>query len=49
VHLASDTSLDGFLDSFKMFGPEGVAIADKYNSDNKPVVTEVISASCCCA
>jgi hypothetical protein len=38
-------SLDGFLDNFKMFGPQGIAIADKYNSQNKPVVTEVISAS----
>jgi hypothetical protein len=38
-------SLDGLLDTFKLFGPQGVAIADKYNSDNKPVVTEVIGAS----
>jgi hypothetical protein len=41
----SITSLDGFLDTFKMFGPQGIAIADKYNSDNKPVATEVIGAS----
>jgi len=39
------TSLDGLLDAFKTFGPQGVAIADKYNSDNKPVVTEIIGAS----
>jgi hypothetical protein len=39
------TSLDGFLDTFRMFGPEGIAIADRYNSDGKPVVTEVIGAS----
>jgi hypothetical protein len=38
-------SLDGFLDTFKMFGSQGVAIADKYNSDSKPVVTEVIGVS----
>jgi len=41
----SITALDGFLDTFQMFGPQGVAIADKYNSDNKPVETEVIGAS----
>jgi hypothetical protein len=39
------TSLDGLLAAFKMFGPQGIAIADKYDSDGKPVVTEVISAS----
>jgi len=44
AHLTID-SLDGFLDNFRMFGPQGVAIADKYDSDNKPVVTEVIGAS----
>jgi hypothetical protein len=38
-------SLDGFLDTFKMFGPQGIAIAGKYISDSKPVVTEVIGAS----
>jgi hypothetical protein len=38
-------SLDGFLDNFRMFGPQGIAIADKYNADNKPVDTEVIGAS----
>jgi len=38
-------SLDGFFDAFKMFGPQGVAISNKYNSDSKPVVTEVIGAS----
>jgi hypothetical protein len=44
AHLTID-SLDGFLDNFRKFGPQGVAIADKYDSDNKPVVTEVIGAS----
>ena len=39
------TSLDGLLAAFRMFGPQGVAIADKYDSDGKPVVTEVIGAS----
>jgi hypothetical protein len=43
--LLTIASLDGFLDNFKMFGPQGIAIADKYNSDGKPVVTEVIGAS----
>jgi hypothetical protein len=43
--LLTIASLDGFLDTFKMFGPQGIAIADKYNSDGKPVVTEVIGAS----
>jgi hypothetical protein len=43
--LLSIASLDGFLDTFKMFGPQGVAIANRYNSDGKPVVTEVIGAS----
>ena len=38
-------SLDGFLDTFRMFGPQGIAIADKYNSENKPVATEVVGAS----
>jgi hypothetical protein len=38
-------SLDGFLNTFRMFGPQGAAIADKYNSDSKAVVTSVIGAS----
>jgi len=38
-------SLDGFLDTFRMFGPQGVAIADRYNSDSKPAVTGVVGAS----
>jgi hypothetical protein len=38
-------SLDGFLDNFRMFGPQGIAIADKYDADSKPVETEVIGAS----
>ena len=43
--LLTIASLDGFLDTFRMFGPQGIAIADKYDSDNKPVVTEVVGAS----
>jgi hypothetical protein len=43
--LLTIAALDGFLDTFRMFGPQGIAIADKYNSDGKPVVTEVIGAS----
>jgi len=39
------TSLDGLLDAFKMFGPQGMAIADKYNSDGKSVTTGVLGAS----
>jgi hypothetical protein len=39
------TSLDGLLDTFKLFGPQGTAIAEKYDSDDKPVVTEIIGAS----
>ncbi len=41
----SIASIDGLLDDFKTFGPQGIAIADKYNSDGKPGVTEVIGAS----
>ncbi len=43
--LLTITSLDGFLNTFRMFGPQGVAIADRYDSDGKPVVTEVVGAS----
>jgi hypothetical protein len=39
------SSLDGFFDSFRMFGPQGVAIADKYSADGKPVNTEVVGVS----
>jgi hypothetical protein len=39
------TSIDPILDAFRMFGSEGVAIANKYNSDGKRVATEVIGAS----
>jgi hypothetical protein len=38
-------ALNPFLDTFRLFGPQGIAIADKYDSDKKPVVTEVIGAS----
>jgi hypothetical protein len=43
--LLTVASLDGFFDTFRTFGPEGIAIADRYSSDGKPVVTEVIGAS----
>ena len=39
------SSLDGFFDSFRMFGPQGIAIADKYNADNKPATTVVLGVS----
>jgi hypothetical protein len=38
-------SLDSFLDTFRMFGPQGIAIADKYEANDKPVVTKVIGGS----
>jgi len=38
-------SLDSFLDTFRMFGPQGIGIADRYDSDDKPVVTEVVGIS----
>ncbi len=41
----ANASLDGLLDTFRMFGPQGIVIANDYNSDSKPVVTEVIGAS----
>jgi hypothetical protein len=43
--LLTIASLDGFFDTFRMFGPQGIAIADRYTSDSKPVVTEVVGAS----
>ena len=43
--LLTIAALDGLFDTFRTFGPEGIAIADRYNSDGKPVVTEVIGAS----
>jgi len=39
------TSLDPFLDNFRMFGAQGVAIANRYDSDDKPASTEVVGAS----
>jgi hypothetical protein len=44
VRLSID-SVDGLLDKFRMFGPQGIAIANKFNSDDKPVETELIGAS----
>jgi hypothetical protein len=37
--------IDPFLDTFRLFGPPGISIADKYESDYKVLVTEVIGAS----
>jgi hypothetical protein len=39
------TSLDGFFDAFEAFGPQGMAIADKYTADGKVVATSVLGAS----
>jgi hypothetical protein len=38
------TSLDALFNPFKQFGPQGIAIANEYNLDNKPVTTEAIGA-----
>jgi len=38
-------SVDRFFDAFRGFGPPGIAIADKYDSDDKIVSTELIGAS----
>jgi hypothetical protein len=38
------TSLDALFDSFKQFGPQGIAIANEYIVDNKAIVTEAIGA-----
>jgi predicted porin len=37
-------SFDALFNAFRLFGPQGIAIADKYNLDNKPFVTEAIGA-----
>jgi hypothetical protein len=36
AHLTIDP-LNAFFDVFRQFGPQGVAIADKYDQDNKPL------------
>lgn len=41
----TNASADPFLDRFRMFGSQGAAITQKYRLDDKPAVTEVISAS----
>jgi hypothetical protein len=37
--------IDPFLDAFRQFGPQGIAIADQYESDPKQVQTELVGAS----
>ena len=44
AHLLID-SFDGLLDGFKLFGPQGIAISDKYSPDNKTITTEILGAS----
>jgi hypothetical protein len=44
THL-SIRSLDPLFDAFRQFGPEGVAIANQYDDDNKPLEIEHIGAS----
>jgi len=44
THLSIPSS-DGLFDAFRQFGPEGVAIANQYNTDNKPLAIEHIGAS----
>jgi hypothetical protein len=39
------SAYDPFLNLFKLFGPQGIALADKYNSDSKIATLEVVSAS----
>jgi hypothetical protein len=38
-------SFDGLLDGFKLFGPQGIAIYDKYSPDNKTITTEIVGGS----
>jgi hypothetical protein len=38
-------ALDPFFDAFREFGPQGIAIANKYDSDSKAAVVEVVGAS----
>jgi hypothetical protein len=51
VHLAYQelhltiASFDTLFNAFRQFGPQGVAIANEYDLDNKPLVTETIGAS----
>jgi hypothetical protein len=51
VHLAYQqlhltlASTDPLFNAFRLFGPQGIAIADEYNLDNKLFVTETIGAS----
>lgn len=51
VHLAYQelhltiASFNALFNSFRLFGPQGIAIADEYDLDNKDSVTETIGAS----
>jgi hypothetical protein len=51
VHIgyeSSHSTLDGFspiFDTFSQFGPEGIALANKYNLDNKDISVITIGAS----
>src|ERR1700683_748814 len=51
VHLACQelhltiASFDALFNAFRLFGPQGTAIADEYDVDNKLFVTETIGAS----
>ena len=38
-------SVAPFFNSFRQFGPEGIAIADKYDADNKPLPSLALGAS----
>jgi hypothetical protein len=50
VHLAYQTgrltleALNPLFDGFRQFGPEGIAIADKYDLDNKPIKVLTVGA-----
>jgi hypothetical protein len=51
VHLAYQEmhltipSFNALFNAFRQFGPQGIAIADEYDLDNKPFVTEAIGTS----
>jgi hypothetical protein len=41
----SNAALDPFFDAFRQFGPQGMAIANRYDSDDKLVENENVGAS----
>ncbi len=43
-HLSNTTS-DPFFDAFRQFGPQGIAIASRYNLDNKLIAIEDVGAT----